>query len=178
MKIGIIIGSVRDERLGDHIAEWVAQQAQAHPEATFEIIDLKAFDLPLLTTSILPRMNNKHYDDPHVAKFSQTIDACDGFVFVTPEYNGSVSGAFKNAVDHLAAEWAEKPVMFVGYAYSGAHTAIEHWRTIVSKLQAPAVDEHVSVSLNDSVVEGVFQPTEANNADVATALAALVAQAG
>ncbi len=54
MKIGIIIESIRDGRAGKGVADWVAQQAVAADAATFEVIDLKDFDLPLLTAPTVP----------------------------------------------------------------------------------------------------------------------------
>ncbi|MEU4291749.1 NAD(P)H-dependent oxidoreductase [Kribbella sp. NPDC026596] len=46
------------------------------------------------------------------------MDQCDGFVFVTPEYNYSTPGALKNAIDFLYREWNNKAAGFVGYAWS------------------------------------------------------------
>lgn len=49
MKIGIVIGSIRDGRNGKSVGDWVAAQAAERTDAEFELIDLKEFDLPLLT---------------------------------------------------------------------------------------------------------------------------------
>ena len=51
MKIGIILGSIREERTGKSVAEWVAQQARERQDATYELVDLKSFDIPLLTSA-------------------------------------------------------------------------------------------------------------------------------
>ena len=59
------------------------------------------------------------------------IDQADGFVFVTPEYNHSVSAALKNAIDYLAKEWANKPAGFVSYGGNGGSRAVEHLRPIL-----------------------------------------------
>src|SRR5699024_7662051 len=73
---------------------------------------LAEYNVPLLTSSVHPMMTNKNYDDPNVQAWSDKIDSLSAFVFVTPEYNHGVPGAFKNAVDVLGAEWVGKPVAF------------------------------------------------------------------
>ncbi|WP_220492167.1 NADPH-dependent FMN reductase [Propioniciclava sp. MC1683] len=103
MKVGIVLGSVRDGRAGEAVANWVAKGA-AGREATYELIDLKAFDVPLLTTNTHPMRAKKSYDDERVQAWSDAIDACDAYIFVTPEYNHGVPGALKNAVDSLGQE--------------------------------------------------------------------------
>ena len=54
MKIGIIIGSIRDGRSGAAVGAWVAENAAQRADAEFEVIDLKAFDVPLLTSATVP----------------------------------------------------------------------------------------------------------------------------
>ena len=63
MKIGIIVGSVREGRAARTVAEWVQATADQREEATFEIVDLADFDLPMLTSPIIPGMANRQYDD-------------------------------------------------------------------------------------------------------------------
>ena len=127
MKVGIVLGSVRDGRAGEAVANWVAKGA-AGREATYELIDLKAFDVPLLTTNTHPMRAKKSYDDERVQAWSDAIDACDAYIFVTPEYNHGVPGALKNAVDSLGQEWVGKTAALVGYGSVGGVRAIENWR--------------------------------------------------
>ena len=63
MKIGIILGSIREERSGQTVAEWVAQESQARQDATYELVDLKTFDVPLLTSATVPGAAKKQYSD-------------------------------------------------------------------------------------------------------------------
>ena len=62
---------------------------------------------------------------------AQKISSFDAFVFVTPEYNGSISGAPKDAVDFLYAEWNDKAAGFVGHGIQGGVRAVEHLRQIL-----------------------------------------------
>ena len=66
------------------------------------------------------------YSHPHTRAWAETIDSFDGYVFVTPEYNHSTSGALKNAIDFLYAEWNNKAAGFVSY---GAPAAPARWNT-------------------------------------------------
>lgn len=146
MKIGIIIGSIREGRCGASVGEWVLEQAQGREGFEYELIDLKSFDVPLLTSSTVPGAARKKYDSPQVTAWSQAIDACDAYVFVTPEYNHSVPGAFKNAFDSLGSEWLGKAVGLVSYGAEGGVRAVEAWRPIVANFQMIDVRQQVSIS--------------------------------
>ena len=144
MKIGIIVGSIRTGRAGASVGQWVAQQA-AGRAAAYEIVDLAAFDVPLLTESTLPMAAQRSYDSEAVRRWSAAIDSYDGYVFVTAEYNHGVPGAFKNAVDSLGPEWVGKAVAFVSYGADAGVRAVEHWRQIVANFSM--VDVRAQVSL-------------------------------
>jgi NAD(P)H-dependent FMN reductase len=147
MKIGIIIGSIREGRAGQAVAEWVKAAADEREGVTFELVDLRSFDVPLLTSATVPGMANREYGDERVARWSQAVDSYDGFVFVTPEYNHSIPGGFKNAVDSLGPEWQGKTVAFVSYGADNGVRAVEHWRTVVANFSMHDVRQQVSLSL-------------------------------
>ena len=160
-KVGIILGSTREERAGEDIAKWVVDLAEGREAGVeFEVIDLKAFNVPILTSPVVPAAANKNYDDPNVQAWSKAIDACDGFVFVTPEYNRSVPGPFKNAFDSLASEWVDKTVAFIGYSFSGGVRAVEAWRLAVVNFSMNQLRTQVEISLITDMREGVFTPQD------------------
>ena len=147
-RIGIIIGSTRDKAVGKVVGEWLNDVAQGRQNGVdYALLDLKEFDIPVLTTEVVPAAANKQYEDEKVQAWSDAVDACDGFIFITPEYNRSVPGPFKNAFDCLAAEWAGKPVAFVGYGPSGAVRAIEAWRPIVVNFSMPQPVSYTHLTL-------------------------------
>lgn len=160
MKIGIIIGSIRDGRFGERVGEWVTEFAQQREGVDYEVLDLKAFDVPLLTSATVPGAAKKQYDDERVTAWSKAVDACDGFVFVTPEYNHGVPGAMKNAYDILGMEWWGKPVGFVGYGASEGVRAVESWRQVVGNFQQYDVRNQVNLSTFNDAEDGVFSPQE------------------
>ncbi|WIM86733.1 NAD(P)H-dependent oxidoreductase [Candidatus Mycobacterium wuenschmannii] len=174
MKIGIIVGSIREGRKGLAVGQWVAERAGRHGDAQFELIDLKEFDLPLLTSAVLPAMADRKYDSQNVTRWSQAIDGCDAFVFVSPEYNHGVPGAFKNAFDSIGSEWNNKPVAFVAYGGDGGIRSIQQWRQIVANFEMLDVRGAVALSLfNDFNADG-FAPQDRRSAELDTALQQLV----
>lgn len=175
MKIGIIIGSIRDGRFGESVSTWVAQAADARASdaVTYEVLDLKKFNVPLLTAAMVPGAANKHYDDENVTRWSRAVDACDGFVFVTPEYNHGVPGAFKNAYDSLGSEWAGKPVGFVAYGAAEGVRAVEQWRQIVGNFQQYDVRNQVGLSTFNDVDDTGFAPQERRAAELDAVLSDL-----
>ena len=168
MKIGIILGSIREGRAGESVARWVADQASSREGATYDLIDLKTFDIPLLTSATVPGAANKQYSDDRVSRWSQVIDSYDGFVFVTPEYNHSVPGGLKNAFDSLGNEWADKAVAFVSYGAEGGVRAIEQWRQIVANFHMYGVRQQISLSLFTEFGPEGAQPDERRIDEIAT----------
>ncbi|MEV5795739.1 NAD(P)H-dependent oxidoreductase [Streptomyces sp. NPDC052192] len=156
-KIGIILGSTRPGRNGEAVARWVYDIASKRTDAEFELVDLLDYKLPLLDEALPPSLGQ--YSQPHTHEWASKIASFDGFVMVTPEYNHSTSGALKNAIDYLYAEWNNKAVAFVGYGGLGGTRAVEHLRLIAGELQMADVRSQVSLSLfHDFENFSVFKP--------------------
>ena len=131
-KIGIILGSTRPGRNGEAVAKWVYEIATQRTDAEYELVDLLDYKLPHLDEACRRRMGQ--YTQPHTQAWAAKIASFDGFVMVTPEYNHSTSGALKNAIDFLFAEWNNKAVGFVSYGSVGGARAVEHLRLIAGEL--------------------------------------------
>lgn len=175
MKIGIIIGSVRDGRVGENVATWVAEQAATRSEAEFEVIDLAALNVPILTAETLPAAAKKQYDSEAVTRWSAAVDACDGFVFVTPEYNHGVPGAFKNAVDSLGPEWTGKTVGFVSYGADAGVRSVEQWRQIIANFEMHDVRQQVSLRrFEEFGQDGSLQLSDRRDGELSTLFDQLV----
>ena len=145
LKIGIILGSTRPGRKGDQVAKWVLEHASRRDSATYELVDLADFNLPHLDEAISASQGKS--ENEHTKAWAAAIARYDGFVFVTPEYNHSTSGALKNAIDFIYAEWNNKAAGFVSYGVAGGTRAVEHLRLIVGELQIADVRQQVAVSL-------------------------------
>lgn len=167
MKIGIIIGSVRDGRLGADVARWVHGQS-AGRSATYDVIDLKAFELPVYASEAIPaHQGNGEYGDERVDSWGRAIADCDGFIFVTPEYNHGVPGALKNAFDSIFHEWWSKSVAFVAYGAAFGFRVVEQWRPIVANANMFDIKAQVGLSTILHVTDGAPAPTERHEAELA-----------
>ncbi|RNI22584.1 NADPH-dependent FMN reductase [Rufibacter latericius] len=159
VKIAIITGSTRPGRVNEQVAKWVVEKAKERQDAAYELVDIADYNLPLFDEPLSPFW--KKYAHEHTKRWSEKIDSFDGYVFVTPEYNHSTSGALKNAIDYLYYEWGNKAAGFVSYGGSASGTrAVEHLRLIMGELLVADVRAQVALSLFTDFEEfTVFKPT-------------------
>jgi NAD(P)H-dependent FMN reductase len=176
-RIAIVIGSTRPGRKGEAVARWVHALAATRTDAQYELVDIADFHLPLLDEPVPPSQGK--YSKPHTLAWAAKVATFDGFVFVTPEYNHSTSGALKNALDFLYAEWNDKAAGFVGYGSAGGARAIEHLRQIVAELRMASVRSQVLLALREDFENyAVFKPRAHHEKAVATLFDDVVAWSG
>ncbi|GGF04088.1 NADPH-dependent FMN reductase [Mycetocola zhadangensis] len=168
-KIAIVTGSTRPGRINLGVAEWVLAQAQLRSDAEFELVDIAAYNLPILDEGYPAAYQN--YTNDHTKVWSEKIAEFDGFVFITGEYNHSVTPALANALSYLNAEFANKAAGIVGYGSASGVRAVEHLRGILSELQIAHVQKTGMFSLfTDFENFSTFAPTELSAATVAPML--------
>jgi NAD(P)H-dependent FMN reductase len=142
-RIAVIIGSTRPTRFADTPAGWILQQAQARGDMEVELVDLRNHPLPffdeMASNMWMPSQN------PEAIRWQETVGRFDGYIFVVAEYNRSVTGVLKNALDQAYKEWNRKPFTAIGYGATGASRAIEHLRLIGVELQM--VSTHAAVHI-------------------------------
>jgi NAD(P)H-dependent FMN reductase len=132
LNLKIIIGSTRPGRAADHVVPWITGLAKQHPAFTGEVLDLRDWPLPFFaeTFQTVGDPRDPSYSDPLVRRWNQRIAEGDAYLFVTPEYNHSVPGVLKNAIDSVFASFAfrHKPAAFAGYSggIAAGIRAIEH----------------------------------------------------
>ncbi|WP_375173578.1 NADPH-dependent FMN reductase [Pseudooceanicola sp.] len=132
-RIALIVSSTRDSRWADVPAQWMLKQAQARTDMEVELVDLKDYDLPLFNEAA-SNMWMPSTDEKAVA-WQEKLDQFDGFIFTVAEYNHSISGALKNALDQAYTQWVRKPMTAIAYGGTGAARALEHLRNIAVELQ-------------------------------------------
>ena len=177
LTIGIIIGSTRPGRKAPAVAAWIHSLAQMRGDASYELVDLADFNLPLLDEPSPPATGK--YQHEHTKAWSRKIASLDGFVFVTPEYNHAPSGALKNALDFLFREWNNKAAGFVGYGGQGGTRAVEVLRLIMGELLVADVRAQVALSLGtDFENYSTFKPDPKHERSVTTMLDQVVAWSG
>ena len=162
MKIGIISGSVRQGRNSAHVARWVASSVKdlGLADVDFEVVPLADYQLPAFDSPISPMAATEPFENPEVARWGRTIASFDAYILVTPEYNHSVPGPFKNAFDSLGSEWVGKTVAFIGYGFSGGVRAVEAWRLAVANLSMKQLRNQVEISLITDMRDDVFTPAD------------------
>jgi NAD(P)H-dependent FMN reductase len=119
------------------------------------------------------------YSKPHTKAWAAKIDNFDAYVFVTPEYNHGISGALKNAIDFLFAEWNNKAAGFVSYGGASGARAVEHLRLVLAEVQMATVRNQVLLSMyTDFENFSVFKPGSHKEASVNEMLDQLIAWGG
>lgn len=146
-KIGIIISSTRGARVGQQAAEYVYSVAQKRTDLSFEILDLRDYPMPFFdevaSNAYVPSTNEV------AQKWQKKIADFDGFVFVTAEYNNSITAALKNALDYAYPEWNRKAAAYFSYGSAGGARAVQHLRDISVELQMAPVRQSVLIMGND-----------------------------
>jgi NAD(P)H-dependent FMN reductase len=177
IRTAIVIGSTRPGRNGEAVGKWVHDVAKKRTDSSFELVDLRDFDLPLLDEPVPPSL--AQYSKPHTKAWAAKMASFDGFVFVTSEYNHAPSAALKNALDYIYAEWNNKAAGFVGYGSSGGTRAVEQLRGIMGELQIADVRAQVGLSLADDFQNySVFTPRAHHEALLNTMLDQVIAWGG
>lgn len=133
-QIGYIVGSLRKESINRKLANVLIKLGP--PDFTFK--ELRIGDLPLYD------QDDDKSQAPEVQRLKSEIRGCDAILLVTPEYNRSIPGVLKNALDHASrpygqSAWTGKPVGIVGASPGSIGTAVaqSHLRTVVAFLDMP-----------------------------------------
>jgi NAD(P)H-dependent FMN reductase len=141
-KVLVIVGSTRPGRAADLVVPWVTARAGAHPGFDTEVADLRDWPLPIFTEhpGTIGDINDPTYSEPIVRAWNKKVKQADAFIVVTPEYNHSIPGGLKNAIDTvwLSYGFRNKPVAAVGYSgnIGGGIRAIEHLAQVFIEAEA------------------------------------------
>jgi chromate reductase len=135
-QIGYVVGSLRKESINRKLANALVKLGP--PDFTFK--ELRIGDLPLYN------QDEDRSQAPEVQKLKTELRAVDAVIFVTAEYNRSVPGVLKNAIDHASrpygqSAWAGKPAGVIGASIGAISTAVAqlHLRTILAYLDMPTL---------------------------------------
>jgi NAD(P)H-dependent FMN reductase len=147
LKIAVIMSTTRQTRFADKAAAWLMGLAKKRTDMQFELVDLRDFPMPFFdevaSNAWAPSKNEV------AQRWQKKIAQYDGYVFLVAEYNRSISGALKNAIDYAYPEWVKKPAACVGYGSVGAARAIEHLRLICVELQMAPIRSGVHIQGGD-----------------------------
>lgn len=137
-KIAVITGSLRRDSFNRKLAVALAKLAPA--DFTFHHVEIG--DLPLYN------QDNDGAPAASVVRLKSEISSAQGLLFVTPEYNRSIPGVLKNAIDHASrpygqSAWDGKPAGVIGVSVGAIGTALaqQHLRNILAYLDVPALGQ-------------------------------------
>ena len=177
LKIAIILGSTRPNRIGEPVARWVYDIAARRTDAHYDLIDLKDQNLPLLDEPVPPSLGQ--YSQPHTKAWAAKIAQYDGFVIVTAEYNHGIPGALKNAIDYLFKEWNNKAAGIVSYGSAYGARSAEALRLVMGEIMMGDVRQQVLLSLfADFENYSKFKPAPHHENSVNTMLDQVVVWSG
>jgi len=137
-KIAVVVGSIRKESFNARLAEGLSRLAPS----SFTFSKLRIDDLPLYN------QDDDGNQAEAVKRLKSEIAAADAVLFVTPEYNRSMPGVLKNAIDHASrpygqSAWAGKPAGVIGASIGSIGTALsqQHLRNVLAYLDMPTMGQ-------------------------------------
>src|SRR4051812_573199 len=146
-RIALIIGSTRPTRFADKPAQWMLKQAQSRGDMDVEVVDLRDHPLPFFAE--LGSNRRAPSKDPEAIRWQKRIASFDGFIFVVAEYNHSLTGVLKNALDQAYVEWNHKPFTAIAYGGVGGARALEHLRGVAIEIQMVSTSIAVHIGGSD-----------------------------
>ena len=146
-KIAIIVSSTRPTRFADIPTAWIKAQAEARGDIEVEIVDLRDHKLPFFAEVASNAWAPSQ--DPAAVAWQKKVGEFDGYIFVVAEYNRSITGELKNALDQAYVEWAKKPMGAIAYGSMGGANALGHLQNIGVELQMVPTRNHVRIGGGD-----------------------------
>jgi NAD(P)H-dependent FMN reductase len=153
LKLQTIVGSTREGRQADAVLRWITPVIQAHGAFEHEVLDQREWPLPVFqeTFATIGDLKNPTYSQPIVKRWNQKVAEGDAFLVITAEYNHSVPGVLKNALDNVFVSHGlrHKPMGFIGYSGSIAagSRAVEHLAQIAFEAEAHALRDSVLIPM-------------------------------
>jgi NAD(P)H-dependent FMN reductase len=134
-RLQIIVGSTRPGRFADKPVAWLLDRLAGREAFELEVLDLRDHPLPLFDSPTSPARSLRDYPNDAVAALGRRLDAADGYIVVTSEYNHGYPASLKNAMDYVFPEFNKKPITFVGYGNAGGARAIEQLRLVTIEFE-------------------------------------------
>jgi NAD(P)H-dependent FMN reductase/ribosomal protein S18 acetylase RimI-like enzyme len=160
LRIVILVPSTRPGAFGPVIADRLNETLT--PVAgglSLELVPVSLADLELPFLDEEEHPSAGVYRNEHTRRWSAIVDAADGFIVVTPEYNYGMPATLKNALDFVSREWAWKPVGFVSYGNTSAGTrSVQHAKQIVTTLRLVPIGATVAIRISEAVKNGRLRP--------------------
>jgi NAD(P)H-dependent FMN reductase len=161
MKIQVIVASTRPGRVGERVGAWVMATAGQQEGMQVELVNLADYQLPFFNEAGSPQFTPNRQPEPEVKRWLEKLAEADGYVIVTAEYNHTLPGALKNALDYIDFQLSRKPVLIASYGVRGGVRAAENLKAVLNSLQAAAVPARVELADPTSLINEDGTLTEA-----------------
>lgn len=145
LNTAVIYGSARSGRQGIKAARFVARKLEERQHSV-TLVDSQEQELPFL--DLMYKEFAQGTAPPTMQSVGETLQAADGFVIVSAEYNHSISAALKNLLDHYQSEYLYKPSAIVTYSAGpfGGVRGLANLRAILAELGTPSIPSALPVS--------------------------------
>ncbi|MFV0307399.1 MAG: NADPH-dependent FMN reductase [Desertimonas sp.] len=151
LSLKLVVGSTRPGRAADRVLPWLTGELTADERFDVEVLDLREWKLPFFQehAGSIGDPSAPTYSEPVVKRWNEAMATGDVFVVLTPEYNHSIPGELKNALDSLYLSHAlrNKPLGVV--AYTGSHVggarAVEHLVHVAQNFECVALRSTVLI---------------------------------
>jgi NAD(P)H-dependent FMN reductase len=164
-KLQVIVGSTRPTRAAEQVFPWVLDRAKRHGAFEVELLDLRDWQLPFFQEHLgtIGDFADPTYSDPIVRAWNKKVGKGDAYLIVTAEYNHSVPGQLKNAIDSVFVSFAmrNKPLGFVGYSggIGAGVRAVEHLALVAIETEAVPLRNTVLLPFVADAFDDDGQPT-------------------
>ena len=167
----IVLSSARKGRVADKILEHVQSDIAVRDGMTSSIADLKEIDLPFFDNETSPASPDYTPTHPQVMQWQKLVAEADAVVMLTPEYNHTINGIQKNAIDTLKPEWQGKPIVIIGYGWTGASLSMVTLSEVLPFLGADLKPNPAQLAfMKDINVDGTALDQESLAAQIKTAI--------
>lgn len=163
-RVAVVVGSLRKDSINRKLADVVSRLAPQE----LELKQLEIADLPLY--------NQDDDANPHptARRLKREVAAAQALLFVTPEYNRSIPGVLKNAIDHASRPygqnaWAGKPAGVIGASIGAAGTAMaqQHLRNVLAYLDVPTLGQpEVFIRVTQDLFDAAGNLTQSGTRDL------------
>lgn len=145
--VAVVVTSTRGVRVGPNVASLISTVLEPSAKTAninLKTVDLKSFNLPVFSESAIPQMvgtpGGAQFEQVTSRAWADEMTSHDGYIFVLNEYNYSMSGAAKNAIDYLMNGFTGKPALLVSYGVQGGNMANDQAKAVLSAMGLTVVE--------------------------------------
>lgn len=130
-KLLVLTGSARPNTVSDALLPYFEQAVAAHEGVEIEVVKVADLNLPFYNSPTPPSAEGYEPTDANVIKWGEKVKAADAVIWLMPEYNHSITGIQKNAIDWLYKEWKDKPLGIVAYGFYEGKYVLESIQNVI-----------------------------------------------